>query len=217
MKLINQKLLFFVLFVSLGLAALQVPLVHLAGSKAQFTLFDSFGPVAGAFLGSLPGAAAVLIMQITNFLMHGSQVLDAGSIIRFIPMMFATLYFAKQNKLNWIVPVFAILVFNLHPVGRSVWYYSMFWLIPVVCYFWQDKFILARSLGATFMAHAAGGAIWIWVFHLPESVWISLIPIVIVERLLFACGMAVCYLALKNILDNVWAGKELYEVHTDQD
>lgn len=215
MKYINQKLLFFVLFVSLGLAALQVPLLHLAGSKAQFTLFDSFGPIAAAFLGSFSGIIAVLIMQVINFVIHGSQILDAGSLIRFIPMLFAASYFGNRSKLNWIVPLSAILVFNFNPMGRSVWYYSMFWLIPIVCYFWQDKFLLARSLGATFMAHAVGGAIWIWAFHLPKSVWISLIPVVIIERLLFAGGMVLCYLAVKNIMKYLSVQKEAHEIYSN--
>lgn len=200
---LNQKLLFFVLFVVLGLASLQVPLVHLAGSKAQFTLFDSFGPIATGFMDTIPGVAAVLLMQVINFLVHGSRVLDLGTIIRFVPMLFAAWYFGQRTKLNWIVPILAIISFNLNPVGRSVWFYSLFWLIPIICYFWQDRFLLARSLGATFTAHAVGGAIWIWAFHLPKAVWIGLIPVVIVERLIFALAMAGLYLAVKTIIEEV--------------
>lgn len=196
----NQKLLFFVLFVGLGLAALQVSLVHLAGSKASFTLFDSFGPIAGGFIGTIPGIIAVFLMQLINFLMHGSQVLDVGTLIRFVPMLFATIYFGKRTKLNLIIPALAIVAFNLNPIGRTVWFYSLFWLIPIICYFWQEKFLLAKALGATFSAHAVGGAIWIWTFHLPTSVWIGLIPVVIVERLVFALAMVGIYQTMKVII-----------------
>lgn len=207
----NQKLLFFILFVGLGLAALQVPLVHLAGSKAQFTLFDSFGPIAAGFIGTMPGMFAVFLMQFINFLIHGSQVVDIGTIIRFIPMLFATMYFGKRTKLNLIIPVLAIIAFNLNPIGRTVWFYSLFWLIPIVCYFWQEKFLLARALGATFTAHAVGGAIWIWSFHLQASIWVSLIPIVIVERLVFAMAMVGIYQAMKVMIQEM----KQYAIHTN--
>ena len=198
---LNQNLLFIIVFVGIGFAALQVPLLHLAGSKAVFTVFDAFGPIAGAFLGPLPGISAVLLMQLINFLLHGSKAIDIGTLIRFAPMLFAAMYFGQKTKLNVVVPILSIIVFNLNPVGRSVWFYSLFWLIPVVCYFWQDKLLLARSLGATFTAHAIGGAIWIWVFRLPGSVWVGLIPVVIIERLVFAFAMSGFYLAIKLIIE----------------
>lgn len=207
----NQKLLFLTLFVCLGLAALQVPLVHLAGSKASFTLFDSFGPIASGFLGTIPGIVAVFLMLVINFIIHGSQVLDTGTVIRFIPILFATMYFGKRTKLNLIIPVLAIIAFNLNPIGRTVWFYSLFWLIPVVCYFWQEEFLLAKALGATFTAHAVGGAIWIWSFHLQASIWVSLIPIVIVERLVFAMAMVGIYQAMKVMIQEM----KQYAIHTN--
>ena len=140
-------------------------------------------------------------MQITNFVLHGSKVLDIGTIIRFLPMLFATMYFSKPSKLNWIVPGLAIVIFNLNPIGRSVWFYSLFWLVPIGCYFWQEKSILLRSLGATFTAHAMGGAIWIWAFHLPKAVWLGLIPVVIMERLVFTISMAALYLCVRSIIN----------------
>jgi len=59
---------------------------------------------------------------------------------------------------------------------------------------------LARALGATFTAHAVGGALWIWVFALPAPVWISLIPIVALERSLFALGICVSFVLVNNLL-----------------
>lgn len=57
-----------------------------------------------------------------------------------------------------------------------------------------------RSLGATFTAHAVGGAAWIWAFNLPASVWQGLIPVVISERLLFAAGIAATFVLTKKVL-----------------
>ncbi len=196
----RKKLLFIVLFGVLALIALNIPLVQLAGSKAKFTAFDAFGPLAGAFLGSIPGVIAVLLAEIVNFVIHGAKVLDAGTIIRFFPMLFAAWYFAKARKTNLIIPVLAIIAFNLHPIGRSAWYFSLFWLIPIVMEFFREKSLLARALGATFTAHAVGGALWVWTFGLSKAIWTSLIPVVAMERGIFALGICASYLAMNNIL-----------------
>ena len=196
----TRTILFIAIFAVVGFAALQIPVTQLAGSNAKFTVFDAFAPLAGAFIGSIPGVVAVLLMQFFNFLFHGAHIQDAGTIIRFFPMLFAVLYFAKKGKLNLIIPLIAIAAFVAHPIGREVWYYSLFWTIPVICYFLRDRFLLARALGATFCAHAVGGALWIWTLSLPAAVWNSLIPVVVVERLLFALGIAASYVLLNNLL-----------------
>jgi hypothetical protein len=197
---LKKKVWFVLVFAVLGFVALQVSLTHLAGSKVNFTLFDAFAPIAGSFLGSIPGVIAVLLMQIFNFVVHGSHVVDSGTIIRLLPALFATLYFARKSKLNYIIPILAIIAFNLNPAGRSVWYFSLYWLIPVAAYFVREKSLVAKALGATFSAHAVGGAIWIYAFHLSKAVWIGLIPVVAMERLLFAAGIAASYLVMNNVL-----------------
>ncbi len=196
----KRKIIFTVIFTLVGLLAFQISLSQLIGSKTNFTLFDAFGPITAAFLGTIPGIVALIVIQGINFFIHGASVLDAGTIIRFFPILFAALYFAKKTKWNLAIPFLAIIAFNLHPIGRSVWYYSLFWLIPIAMYFFQNKSLLARSLGATFTAHAVGGAMWIWAFGLSREIWISLIPVVVVERLIFAVGIAFMYVAVNNLL-----------------
>jgi len=196
----KKNILFIVIFAVVGFIALQIPVAQLEGSKAKFMVYDAFAPVAGAFIGTLPGVVAVFFMQFVNFLAHGAIVEDAGTIIRFLPMLFAVLYFARKGKLNLIIPVLAIIAFVVHPIGRTVWYFAIFWTIPIIAYFLHDRFLLARALGATFTAHAVGGALWIWFFALPAPVWISLIPVVVLERVFFALGIAVSFLIVNNLL-----------------
>jgi len=196
----KKNVLFIVIFVVLGFIALQIPVAQLEGSKAKFMVYDTFAPVAGSFIGSLPGVVAVFLMQFVNFLVHGAVVQDIGTIIRFLPMLFAVLYFAQKGKFNLIIPVLAIIIFVIHPIGRTVWYFALFWTIPIIAYFFRDRFLLARALGATFTAHAVGGALWIWVFALPAPVWISLIPVVAMERALFALGICVSFVLVNNLL-----------------
>lgn len=195
----KKAVIFVIIFAALGLLLMQFPLTQLAGSSVKFTLFDFFGPVAAGFIGTIPGLVAVAAMQLGNFLLHGAIVVDAGTIIRFFPMLFAAWYFGKKGRAVLIVPVLAIIAFNLHPIGRSVWYFSLFWLIPLLAHRFY-KFLPARALGATFTAHAVGGAAWIWTFNLPASVWNSLIPVVAMERAMFAFGICATYLVLNNLM-----------------
>lgn len=201
MKITKKSLLFLAAFVVVGFIALQIPTTTLLGSGTKFTLFDAFAPIAGGFLGSIPGAIAVLVMQILNLAWHGFNIPDAGAIIRLFPIVFAAIYFGRKTSFNFIVPLVAMAAFIIHPIGREVWYYSLFWLIPVAMYFLQEKYLLARALGATFAAHSVGGALWIWAFALPKAVWISLIPIVAMERALFAIGIVVSYLVVNHGLN----------------
>ena len=198
--LTRKNLYFVVIFTVVGFIALQIPVAQLAGSAAKFTIFDAFAPMTGAFIGSIPAVIAVLLMHSFNFFAHGAHIQDVGTIIRFFPMLFAVLYFTRKGKLNILVPLIAIVVFLMHPIGREVWYFSLFWTIPIFAYFLRDRFLFARALGATFSAHAVGGAAWIWAFALPVSVWNSLIPVVFAERLLFALGIMASYVLVNNLL-----------------
>jgi len=198
--LTKRTLIFIAIFAVVGFIALQIPVAQLAGSKVKFTIYDAFAPIAGVFIGSIPGLLAVFLMQFVNFLVHGARIEDTGTIIRFFPMLFAVLYFAKKGKFNLVIPVVAIIAFVVHPIGREVWYYSLFWTIPIIAYFFRDRFLLARAFGSTFTAHAVGGAAWIWAFNLPAGVWNSLISVVIVERFLFAVGIAGTYILVNNLL-----------------
>nr|AIA18128.1 Unknown Function [uncultured bacterium] len=202
MKLSKRtRVISILVFAVIGFILMQIPVNQLEGSKATFTLFDAFAPMAGAILGSIPGLVAVLVMQIANMLVHHSAAVDVGTFIRLLPMLGAVLYFAKPSS-KWLlaIPALAILSFNLDPVGRSVWYFSLFWLIPVVAHFSAKNNLFMRSLGATFIAHSIGGAIWVHAFHLPKAVWVSLIPIVVAERLLFAIGITLLYVAVSALI-----------------
>lgn len=194
-----KKILFTILFIALGFGAMQVPFTQLLGANVKFSLFDFYGPIAGAFLGSIAGMLTVLGMQITNWAVQGFHT-DMGTIIRIFPMLFAVLYFSKKSKFTLLVPVVAMIAFWAHPEGRQAWYYALYWLIPLVAYTFYDEFLLARALGTTFTAHAVGGALWIWAFNMKASIWISLIPIVWKERMMMAIGICATYIAFNYIL-----------------
>ncbi len=182
------------IFFITGLIALQIPFSNLLGSSVKFTLFDFFAPTAGAFLGTVPGILTILLAQLVNLTLHGGAT-DMGAFVRLIPTLFAVWYFSKKRTSNVCVAVAAILAFNLHPIGRSAWQYSLFWLIPIAAHFYRDN-LLVRSMGATFTAHAVGGAIWVWMFGLSKAMWLSLIPQVAIERSAMAGGIVLSYVAV---------------------
>lgn len=214
----QAKLIFLIIFSIIGFIALQIPFTKLVGSNVSFTLFDFFGPIVGAFLGPTLGIVSIFTVEAANFVIRQTPI-STGSIIRLFPMLFAVWYFGvasnkkEKNLLILAVPILAMIIFIAHPVGRTVWYYSLFWLIPILAYLKRDT-LLIRSLGTTFTAHAVGGAAWIWAFNLPASVWQSLIPVVISERLLFALGIAASYLAMKYTLSFLISRKLLPRLET---
>jgi hypothetical protein len=199
-KKIQKRIIFLIIFALIGFVVMQIPFVQLVGSKVKFTLFDFFGPMAGAFLGSVWGVAAVALMQLGNWAIHGFA-LDAGTIIRFFPMLFAVWYFARKSNITLAVPVIAMIAFWAHPEGRVAWPFALLWLIPIVAHFGRERFLIFRALGATFTAHSVGGALWIWVFNLKAAVWMGLIPVVLIERGLFAVGIAVSYVVTNVVLN----------------
>lgn len=202
-KELSKKILFIFIFALIGFGAMQVPFSKLVGvQNIKFSLFDFYGPIAGAFIGSIWGLATVILMQIGNWAFHGFAT-DMGTIIRFFPVLFAVLYFAKNTKWTLAIPIIAMIVFWAHPEGRAAWYYALYWTIPLIMHAFRDRFIFARALGATFTQHSVGGALWIWTFNMSADKWIGLIPIVWKERGLMAIGIALTYMLFNYLMSVV--------------
>ena len=206
MKKFSSKLSFICLFFLIGLIALQIPFTRLLGGNVKFTLYDFLAPTAGAFLATIPGLLTVLLIQLINFLLHPDSFTGFASLIRIFPVLFAVFYFAKKRTANFLIPLLAMVIFNLHPIGRSAWQYSLLWLIPLFAHFYRKNLFL-RSLGATFTAHAVGGALWVWAFGLSREMWLALIPQTIMERTLMAGGISLSYIALNRLVSYLKARK----------
>jgi len=172
--------------------ALQIPFTRILNSGISFTLFDFFAPVTGAFLGTSLGIFSVLIAQGLNIIFHGISNLNLAVLIRIVPTLFAVGYFSQKRQANPIIALLCIIAFNLNPIGRSAWEYSLFWIIPVIANRFHTNLFL-RSLGATFTAHGVGSVLWLYAFGLPKEMWLTLIPQVMMERTLFAAGISVSY------------------------
>lgn len=203
----KKRLIFIMLFVVFAFFAQRINFSGLIGAEGQyFTLFQFFGPITGAFLGSIFGVIAVFAAELIDFFVVGKEATWIN-IFRLAPMLFAAYYFgSKKKNLNIIVPLIAIGMFILHPVGRQAWVYSLFWTIPIIARLLPSKYAYSvplRSLGATFTAHGIGSALFIWTIPTVPGMWITLLPITAFERLMFALGIGISYVAFNALLDKV--------------
>lgn len=193
-----KRLIFLALFIAAGFGLMQIPFTKIIGSSLKFSLFDFYGPIAGAFIGSIWGLVTVGVMQVINWAWHGF-VTDAGTIIRLFPVLFSVLYFVRKSKWMLLVPAIAMIAFWAHPEGRLAWYYALYWLIPIATYFFHEKSLLLRALGTTFTAHCVGSTLFLYFLNLKASVWISLIPVVWKERIIMAFGITITYIAFNYL------------------
>lgn len=201
----KKRILFIAIFALLVFFGNKINFSPIIGANNQyFTLFQFFGPVAGSFLGPIFGAVAVLVSQAADYIISG-KVFTLINLLRLTPMLFAAWYFgAKKKQWTVVVPVIAIVLFCVHPVGRHAWLYSMFWLIPIVIAFLPNRNLFLRSLGATFTAHAVGSIAFIYSVPMTAAQWMGLIPVAAMERLLFAGGISVSYLIFNLVLDKAF-------------
>ncbi len=203
----SKKILFLLVFSALVLAGSQINFSPLLGIENQsFTLFQMVGPIAGASLGPIVGAASVLLAESVNFVYAGKAV-SLINLLRLTPMLFAAYYFgrhgtAKLKDLSTAVPIVCMALFMLHPVGAQVWFYSLYWVIPVAAKFFPNRLFL-KSLGATFTAHAVGSTLFLYSIPTAPQLWLALIPVVAVERTAFALGISGMYIAVNTLLSKL--------------
>jgi hypothetical protein len=199
----TQKLVFVVLFVAVSLVAYSINFSPILGTnKAYFTFFQFVGPITGGFLGPVFGAIAVLLTEIVRYLLSPVE-LNLFSLARFFPMVLAAIYFGTKHKRHASVVALACMVlFWLHPVGSQVWFYALYWLIPLGASFFAHR-LFFRSLGTTFTAHAVGSTAFLYAFPTTPELWVMLIPIVAVERIAFALGISVSYVAFTTMLSKL--------------
>ncbi|MCK4326882.1 MAG: hypothetical protein KAW41_00215 [Candidatus Diapherotrites archaeon] len=201
--MLSPKQLFFILaFSVLVLVGSQINFSPLLGADNQFfTLFQFFGPTAGAFLGPVVGAASVLLAQLANFVLAGKEV-TIINLFRLTPMLFAAAYFGSKGlrqRYFAVIPLLAMAAFWLHPVGQEAcWFYALYWLIPIVVTLKPG--LVSRSVGATFTAHAVGSVAFLYAVPTTAALWIGLIPVVALERGLFSLGIAGSYVVFNTVM-----------------
>lgn len=153
-------------------------------------------PLVGAFGGLMTST----LVFIAGCLMHGLFGSFFTYLSYHIPGLFASAYWAHNHwSIRLAVPLMCMALFIAHPVGMYAAPYTLYWLIPVALYFMRTT-IFTQALGSTMTAHAVGSVLWIYTIPMSIEQWYGLIPVVAVERLLFATGMVVAHKALSWLL-----------------
>src|SRR5262249_44654239 len=146
-------------------------------------------PLAGSFLG-VSGSWMVYIVRI---LLRACTVgISQVHLLTGVPTLCASLYLSSTHwAVRVALPTLCMLLFWLHPVGLAAGVYALYWLIPVAVFYTKSRSFFLNALGSTFVAHAVGSVIWLYTVPMSSAAWLALLPVVAVERLLFATGMVV--------------------------
>lgn len=157
---------------------------------AFFSLSDVMMPLSG--VAGLSFGALMIVLRMGYRVIFLASPLS--SIAYHLPGFCASAYWAAEGAaVRLMLPLLCMALFIAHPVGWQAAVYSLYWLIPVALYFYPRKTVFLTAFGSTFVAHAVGSVIWLYSFDLSSSAWIALMPVVAVERLLFACAMTIAY------------------------
>jgi hypothetical protein len=182
----------------------------------KFSLSVFFGPTLAKIFGVTYGTSTIILTHILGlaagiFWPGGKYIFKIKAFkdyLTFLPIIFASIYFAKSfkgNKKLIVIPLVCILLFVINPIGRTVWFYSSFWLIPIIISLFKERLdkvlkiplfkIYGYSLGSAFVDHAIGSVIYLYLLKIPANFWIEAIPMTIIERLMIAAGIELFYLA----------------------
>ena len=203
------------ILVSIGLIELfsQIAVSAKIGSSvpAFFSATHCFAPLIGVISGVSGSSLLCVIRTIVKiiFIGHTSNIL----LVYNIPSFCAALYFALlgitldetssrsivRKVAACLIPVTCMILFIAHPTGLHAFPYTFYWFIPIITALMPHSSFFLHALGSTFTAHAVGSVLWLYCKSIPAAAWLGLIPVVFVERIVFALGMVVCYYAARSI------------------
>jgi len=209
-RLVIPKIFFTVLFAALFIVLTKVKLTPIFGTDTKFSASVMFGPVISKFLGIGWGSGAIILSQLVGVVIGFYKIKSIANLLTFAPIIAAGIYFGKMFKGDTkltIIPIFCILLFLLHPIGREVWYYSLFWVVPIFIARFKpnlDKVlknniaqVYAYSLGSALTDHSIGSIIYLYLMNIPAEFWTMSIPFTFMERIVIAAGITFSYFAVK--------------------
>lgn len=180
-----------------------------AHHSVGFSYAHCIAPLVGLFVGA-PGA--LLLFCIRSVIQAFTHTSWYGMLkICYVPTLAAAGYLSLLSPQYSIsltkrlvyacIPLSCIILFcaSTYPTNASL--YSLFWFIPLATLCIPHTNLFFHMLGSTFTAHAVGSILWLYFGPImTPDMWISLIPIVMLERLIFACGMMMSYTMIMNLL-----------------
>jgi hypothetical protein len=195
------------LFSLLFLVFTKIKFAPILGTQMKFSLGVFFGPTLAKIFGISYSTGIIILTHLLGLFFGIYKIKAPKDFFTFFPIIFAGFYFNKifkgDRKLIFL-PLICILLFTFHPIGRKVWFYSFFWLIPILISLFKENLdkilkipifkIYSYSLGTAFTDHAVGSVIYLYLLKIPANFWVQAIPYTILERLLIAGGISFFYL-----------------------
>lgn len=187
----NKKFAFLISFFVFCLARL-VPFSYMIGSLGAFF---SASTIAATLLGTYGSLWSLVLFFLLN-----KKLTSVQFLFNRIPLLFAGLSYRSSNSIVSVVaPLLCVVLFVIHPVGFYAWSYSMYWLVPVILFFNKSETIFSRALSSVLIAHAVGSVVWLYTHDMTPEFWLSLIPVVAVERIVMALSVTMIDLAIQKI------------------
>lgn len=164
-----------------------------------FTGSQIMVPLAGALASRRALSATWLLKAAFYGITH--QAAPWFALAYHLPTTSAALYIASPiTSINRALTVLAFsgaaLVFAGAVGATPALLYATLWIIPAALAAYGAHSFLSRSIVATFLAHAIGSAIWAWAFPLAPAAWVALIPVALVERLVYTSGISLGWLCI---------------------
>ncbi|MCX5925238.1 MAG: hypothetical protein NT124_02985 [Candidatus Dependentiae bacterium] len=189
-------------FILVACCALLAPAIKLSFIVGSFFTFFSIKncivPLSGAFGGILGSFILCLFRLVIGA--SGTGICSLKIVALYVPGLFGSLYWASKSAIiRVLLPATCMALFLIHPIGAAAYAYSFFWLIPIALYFIPNKTIFFESLGSTYTVHAVGSVIWLYTVGMTPTAWLGLIPLVFIERTLFAIGMTATHSIVSRI------------------
>lgn len=186
------------IFLTLALAALSklIKLSFVVGSqRIFFSGINVMAPLAG-FFGGFMGSVLCLLFSLLFSSKSAILLAHTG-----LPNFLAGLYWRCESKIiKLILPFVCMALFWQQTWGSLAAGYAFLWFIPVVVTVLNLNSLFAKSLGATFVAHAVGSILWLYFGNITNTVWFTLIPVALFERICLAILMVGMYKSVQAIL-----------------
>jgi hypothetical protein len=159
----------------------------IGSSHAFFSLANPLSPTIGKIGGMRASIGVFLWRTIITLSITSYQNF---LLVYHIPTFCGALYYKRNPFLTSFLIASCFLAFLVHPIGWKAGLYSLYWFIPIATTLFPHDSIFLDALGSTFTVHAVGSVFWLYTHPtMTAASWLSLIPLVAAERLIFAFGM----------------------------
>ena len=165
----------------------------IVGSRRLFfSAINCTGPLIGRFNGL--GAFILVLLRRCFFSTNTVSFVLFNPLLYHIPTLIASTYWYSSSRFVRLgLPIILMGLFIMHPIGHQAFVYSLFWLIPMFIHLLRYQTPFTEALGTTFLAHGVGSVLQLYWAPMSTEYWIALLPLVVIERLLFASGMTLVY------------------------